>query len=96
MTDTLTAAKAAMRERGEPYWVETQFGCLHCGSSAGRFYRVIDPDDHQIGPEFDTPTDAKEFAEALNAAYEAGRTDEARIVRAASRGQDGRPMEESE
>ncbi len=74
MTDSLTAAKAAQLERGEPYWVETQFGCLQCGSSGGRFYRVIGPDDAQTGGEFDEASDAAEYAAALNAAYVAGRT----------------------
>ncbi len=74
MTDTLTAAKAAQLARGEPYWVETQFCCLQCGGSGGRSYRVIGPDDTAIGCAFDVASEAAAYAEALNAAYVAGRT----------------------
>lgn len=54
----------------KPYQVELESGCLACGR--GRHYVVVF-DDVAMGAEFDEKSDAEELAEALNAAYAAGR-----------------------
>lgn len=54
----------------KPYQVELETGCLACGR--GRRYVVVH-DDVAMGVEFKEQSDAEEYAEALNAAYEIGR-----------------------